>query len=121
VIATDLTPPHQTARRIGPTATALQLDVMQEEDWRLAAVKSPDVGVVDIVMNNAGYFPNCPIEERRLRLNRMSKSRHAGTTGHQANGGTGDVTGAILFLTSDDSAFITGQAIVVDGGQYRIG
>ena len=33
----------------------------------------------------------------------------------------GDVTGAVLFLTSDDAAFITGQAIVVDGGQYRIG
>ena len=32
-----------------------------------------------------------------------------------------DLTGAILFLTSDDAAFITGQAIVVDGGQYRIG
>ena len=32
-----------------------------------------------------------------------------------------DVTGAILFLTSDDAAFITGQAIVVDGGQYRTG
>ena len=31
------------------------------------------------------------------------------------------ITGAILFLTSDDAAFITGQAIVVDGGQYRIG
>ena len=32
-----------------------------------------------------------------------------------------DMTGAILFLTSDDAAFITGQALVVDGGQYRIG
>ncbi len=32
-----------------------------------------------------------------------------------------DMIGAILFLTSDDAAFITGQAIVVDGGQYRIG
>jgi NAD(P)-dependent dehydrogenase (short-subunit alcohol dehydrogenase family) len=32
-----------------------------------------------------------------------------------------DITGAVLFLTSDDAAFITGQAIVVDGGQYRIG
>jgi NAD(P)-dependent dehydrogenase (short-subunit alcohol dehydrogenase family) len=32
-----------------------------------------------------------------------------------------DITGAILFLTSDDAAFITGRAIVVDGGQYRIG
>ena len=32
-----------------------------------------------------------------------------------------DVTGAVIFLTSDDAAFMTGQAIVVDGGQYRIG
>jgi NAD(P)-dependent dehydrogenase (short-subunit alcohol dehydrogenase family) len=32
-----------------------------------------------------------------------------------------EVTGAVLFLTGDDAAFITGQAIVVDGGQYRIG
>ena len=32
-----------------------------------------------------------------------------------------DLTGAVLFLTSDDAAFITGQAVVVDGGQYRIG
>jgi NAD(P)-dependent dehydrogenase (short-subunit alcohol dehydrogenase family) len=32
-----------------------------------------------------------------------------------------DLTGAVLFLTTDDAAFITGQAIVVDGGQYRIG
>jgi hypothetical protein len=27
-----------------------------------------------------------------------------------------DVTGSVLFLTSGDAAFITGQAIVVDGG-----
>lgn len=31
-----------------------------------------------------------------------------------------DVMGAAI-LTSDDAAFITGQAIVVDGGQYRLG
>jgi NAD(P)-dependent dehydrogenase (short-subunit alcohol dehydrogenase family) len=31
------------------------------------------------------------------------------------------VTGAILFLASDDAAFITLQAIVVDGGQHLIG
>src|SRR6266404_880805 len=33
VIATDLAPPHETVRRIGPTAHALQLDVSKEEDW----------------------------------------------------------------------------------------
>src|SRR4029077_5029954 len=32
-----------------------------------------------------------------------------------------DVTGALLFLTSDDAALITGQAIVVDGAQNPVG
>jgi NAD(P)-dependent dehydrogenase (short-subunit alcohol dehydrogenase family) len=31
-----------------------------------------------------------------------------------------DIAGPICFLTSDDGAFVTGQAIVVDGGQYKI-
>jgi NAD(P)-dependent dehydrogenase (short-subunit alcohol dehydrogenase family) len=34
---------------------------------------------------------------------------------------TEEVTGAVLFLTTHDAAFVTGQAIVVDGSQYRIG
>jgi 3-oxoacyl-[acyl-carrier protein] reductase len=32
----------------------------------------------------------------------------------------GDIAGPVVFLTSDDAAFVTGQAIVVDGGQYKI-
>lgn len=36
-------------------------------------------------------------------------------------GGPTDITGVILFLTLYDAAFISGQAIVVDGGPYRIG
>ena len=66
VIATDLKPPHETATKIGPTATALQLDVTQEEDWRSVFAKSRDVGEVDIVVNNAGYFPNRSIDELAL-------------------------------------------------------
>ncbi len=31
-----------------------------------------------------------------------------------------DITGTVCFLTSDDSAFITGQTIVVDGGVHRV-
>lgn len=31
-----------------------------------------------------------------------------------------DIAGPVAFLASDDAAFITGQAIVVDGGQYKI-
>src|ERR1700722_6368743 len=66
VIATDLKPPHETARKIGATATPLQLDVAQEEDWRSVSVRSRDIGEVDIVVNNAGYFPNRPIDELDL-------------------------------------------------------
>src|SRR6202163_1689221 len=61
VIATDLTRPHETIEKIGPTAHAFQLDVTQEEDWRSVSVKSRDVGDVDIVVNNSGYFQNTSI------------------------------------------------------------
>jgi NAD(P)-dependent dehydrogenase (short-subunit alcohol dehydrogenase family) len=211
VIVTDLKPPQETAKRIGSAATALQLDVTREEDWDSAAVKGRDAGDIDIVVNNAGYFPNHPIEEldfatwrktmatnldahflsARYFLPAMRKKRWGRFVGISSNmvglaipgmshyiaskmgiigfmrglandvandgitanavlpgltntdaiapqpaeqrrstweqqaikrlGEPEDVTGAVLFLTSDDAAFITGQAIVVDGGQYRVG
>jgi NAD(P)-dependent dehydrogenase (short-subunit alcohol dehydrogenase family) len=211
VIATDLQPPHETARKIGPTAYALELDVTQEEHWSSVAGKTRDAGGVDIVVNNAGYFPNRSIDELDLPTWRKTMAtnldshflsvkyflpgmrkkkwgrfvgissnmvglaipgmRHyiatkmgiigfmrglandvagdgitansvlPGLTNTQASalqseeqerstweqqaikrlGEPGDVVGAVLFLASDDAAFITGQAIVVDGGQYRIG
>ena len=31
-----------------------------------------------------------------------------------------DITGTVCFLTSDDSAFITGQTVVADGGLHRV-
>jgi NAD(P)-dependent dehydrogenase (short-subunit alcohol dehydrogenase family) len=211
VIATDLKPPQETARKIGATASALQLDVTQEEEWRSVSLKSRDVGEVDIVVNNAGYFPNRSIDDLDLAtwrktiatnldshflsakyfLPTMRKKKWGRFVGISSNmvglaisgmshyiaskmgiigfmrglandvagdgitanavlpgltntvatasqseeqkrstweqqaikrlGEPEDVTGAVLFLTSDDAAFITGQAIVVDGGQYRIG
>jgi len=211
VIATDLKPPYEIAGKIGPTAYALELDVTQEEQWRSVADKARDAGEVDIVVNNAAYFPNRSIDEldlptwrktmatnldshflsvkyflpsmRKKKWGRFvgissnmvglvipgmshyiatkmgiigfmrglandvasdgitansvlpgltntlataaqSEEQKRGTWEQQAIkrlGEPGDVTGAVLFLTSDDAAFITGQAIVVDGGQYRIG
>jgi 3-oxoacyl-[acyl-carrier protein] reductase len=211
VIATDLESPRETASKIGAAAMPLQLDVTLEEDWHSAVVKSLDFGDVDIVVNNAGYFPNRPIEELDLAtwrktmatnldshflsakyfLPAMRKKRWGRFVGISSNmvglaipgmshyitskmgiigfmrglandvandgitanavlpgltntlatapqseeqkratweqqaikrlGQPEDMIGAVLFLTSDDAAFITGQAIVVDGGQYRIG
>ena len=211
VVATDLRPPHETVGKIGPTAFALELDVTQEEEWRSVAAKAQDLGGVDIVVNNAGYFPNHSIDELHLLTWRktmatnldshflsaklflpgmrkkkwgrfvgissnmvglaipgmshyiatkmgiigfmrglandvasdgitansvlpgltntlatapQSEEQKRGTWEQQAIKRLGqpeDVTGAVLFLTSNDAAFITGQAIVVDGGQYRIG
>ena len=66
VIATDLTPPDDTVSKIGPTARAFQLDVTREEDWRSVANQGRNVGEVDIVVNNAGYFPNRSIDELDL-------------------------------------------------------
>lgn len=32
-----------------------------------------------------------------------------------------EIVGPVLFLTSEDAAFMTAQALVVDGGHYRVG
>ncbi|HTE30329.1 MAG TPA: SDR family oxidoreductase [Chryseolinea sp.] len=211
VIATDLSLPLETTNKIGSMALPLQLDVTREEDWNSVSLKSQELGGVDIVVNNAGYFPNRNIDEldfatwrRTMATNldshflsvkyflpAMKKKKWGrfvgissnmvglaipgmshyitskmgiigfmrglandvadygvtanavlpGLTNTQATasqpdemkratweqqaikrlGEPEDITGAILFLTSDDAAFITGQAIVVDGGQYRVG
>ena len=211
VIATDLTPPEETARKIGPAGRAFQLDVTQEGSWSEVATRSRGLGDVDIVVNNAGYFPHRPIEQLDLTtwrktfatnldshflsakaflpaMRRKKWGRFVGISSNMvglaiagmshyiatkmgiigfmrglANDVAGDgitanavlpgltntlatapqseeqkratweqqaikrlaepedITGAVLFLTSDDASFMTGQALVVDGGQYRIG
>jgi NAD(P)-dependent dehydrogenase (short-subunit alcohol dehydrogenase family) len=47
-------------------SASLQLDVTEEDHWRSLAAKALDVGEVDIVVNNAGYFPNRSIDELDL-------------------------------------------------------
>jgi NAD(P)-dependent dehydrogenase (short-subunit alcohol dehydrogenase family) len=211
VIATDLTSPQETVDKIGPAAHAFPLDVAREEDWRSVFSRSQDVGDVDIVVNNAGYYPHRSIDELDLAtwrktietnldshflsakhflptMRRKKWGRFVGISSNMvglaiagmshyitskmgiigfmrglANDVAGDgitanavlpgltntlatapqsdgqkratweqqaikrmgepedITGAVLFLTSDDASFVTGQAIVVDGGQYRVG
>jgi len=78
VIATDLKLPEETANKIGPKAYALQLDVTREEDWQSVAAKSRDVGEVDVVVNNAGYFPNRSIDELDLATWRKTMANEFG-------------------------------------------
>jgi NAD(P)-dependent dehydrogenase (short-subunit alcohol dehydrogenase family) len=211
VIATDLKVPQETLNKIDSTAHGFQLDVTKEEDWHSVFLKGQELGGVDIVVNNAGYFPNRPIDELDLAtwrktiatnldshflsvkyfLPTMRKKKWGRFVGISSNmvglaipgmshyiaskmgiigfmrglandvandgitantvlpgltntlatapqpdemkratweqqaikrlGEPEDITGAVLFLTSDDASFITGQALVVDGGQYRVG
>jgi len=211
VIATDLSLPQETANIIGSKAIALQLDVTKEDNWHSVLLKAEELGGVDIVVNNAGYFPNRSIDEldfatwkKTLATNldahflsvkhflpTMRKKKWGrfvgissnmvglaitgmshyittkmgiigfmrGLANDVANDGITanavlpgltntlatapqsdemkratweqqaikrlaepeDITGAILFLTSNDASFITGQALVVDGGLYRVG
>jgi NAD(P)-dependent dehydrogenase (short-subunit alcohol dehydrogenase family) len=66
VIATDLELPQETVSKIGSAAHALRLDVTKEEDRRSVASKSHELGGADIVVNNAGYFPNRSIDDLDL-------------------------------------------------------
>jgi hypothetical protein len=55
-------------------------------------------------------------------LTALQAVRTSSNIGPFRNPNSGDMhPGAVLFLTSDDAAIVTEQAIVVDGGQYRIG
>jgi NAD(P)-dependent dehydrogenase (short-subunit alcohol dehydrogenase family) len=69
VIATGHKHPHETVRVIGSHGNRACTDVTQEEDWCSATAKSQDVGEVDIVMNNAGYFPNRPTWRQTMAAN----------------------------------------------------
>src|ERR1700755_336412 len=74
VIATDLRVPDETIQKIGSKASGYQLDVTKEEDWQSLALKTNDLGGVDIVVNNAGYFPNKAIDELDLSTWRKTMS-----------------------------------------------
>ena len=211
VLVTDLKMPKETVEKIGSLAQGMELDVTSEEQWNNAFLKGQQIGGVDIVVNNAGYFPNHPIDELDLatwrktiatnldshflsvkyflpsmRIKKWGRfvgissnmvglaipsmshyiaskmgiigfmrglANDVANDGITANavlpgltntlaiapqpdemkratweqqaikrlGEPGDITGAVLFLTSNDASFITGQALVVDGGQYRVG
>ncbi len=212
IVAVDLQPPATTVERIGPAAIGIAADVSNPDDWaKIAFAAEHNFGEVDIVVNNAAYYPNRSIQDLDLETWRRTLSvnleahflsakqfvpgmrrgkwgrfvgissnsigltvkgmshyiaskmgiigfmrglandvAHDGITcnavlpglthtvateeqGDEQRRATWqgqaiqrfaepeDIVGPVLFLTSNDAAFMTGQALVVDGGQYRVG
>lgn len=212
IVAVDLEFPSATIAAIGEKAVGVIADVSTQEGWAAIAKAAKDAfGDVDIVVNNAAFYPNHPIDEldfdtwqRTMSINlgaqflsakqfvpdmrRKKWGRFVGISSNSigltikgmshyicskmgiigfmrglandvANDGITcnavlpglthtpateaqseeqrratwqgqaiqrfaepeDIVGSILFLTSDDAAFMTGQALVIDGGQYRVG
>jgi len=212
IVAVDLKFPSETVAAIGEKAVGVIADVSMPEGWAaIARTANESFGGVDIVVNNAAYYPHHPIEEldfetwqKTMSINLGSQFLSAkqfvpvmrktkwgrfvgissnsigltitgmshyicskmgiigfmrGLANDVANDGITcnsvlpglthtpateaqgeeqrratwqgqaiqrfaepeDIVGAILFLTSEDAAFMTGQALVVDGGQYRVG
>ncbi len=211
VIAADLELPTATVAAIGATAVGVAADVSAADGWVKIARAAEAFGEVDIVINNAAFYPHRPIEDLDLETWRKTMSvnleahflsakqfvpgvrrkkwgRFVGISSNSigltikgmshyiaskmgivgfmrglanevANDGITcnavlpglvhtvateaqgeeqrratwqgqaiqrfaepeDVIGPVLFLTTDDAGFMTGQALVVDGGQYRVG
>ena len=212
VVAVDLESPSATVAAIGSTAVGVAADVSDPRGWATIERAAQDAfGGVDIVVNNAAFYPNHPIDDldfdtwrRTMSVNldsqflsakqfvpamrRKKWGRFVGISSNSigltipgmshyiaskmaiigfmrglandvANDGItcnavlpgltntpatqaqteeqrratwqgqaiqrfaepDDIVGPVLFLTSDDAAFMTGEALVVDGGQYRVG
>ena len=212
VVAVDLEAPSATVTAIGSAAVGVAADVSDPNGWAaIGRVAHEAFGGVDIVVNNAAFYPNHPIDDldfetwrRTMSVNLDSQflsakefvpvmrrkkwgrfvgisSNSIGLTipgmSHYIASKMGiigfmrglandvakdgitcnavlpgitntpatapmpdevrsatwhaqaiqrfakpeDIVGPVLFLTSDDAAFMTGQAVVVDGGQYRVG
>jgi NAD(P)-dependent dehydrogenase (short-subunit alcohol dehydrogenase family) len=62
-------------------------------------------------LTNTPLVRDMPEEEKRRTWGGQAIKRFAEP---------GDIAGAVCFLASDDAGFITGQALPVDGGQYKI-
>lgn len=60
---------------------------------------------------NTALVKDMPEEEKRRTWGGQAIKRFADP---------GDIAGAAVFLSSQDAAFITGQALPVDGGQYKV-
>jgi NAD(P)-dependent dehydrogenase (short-subunit alcohol dehydrogenase family) len=86
----------------GLVAYPFQLDVTQKEDWQSVPLESCDVGEVDIVVNNAGYFPNRSIDDLDLPTWRKTITTNLDSHFLSAKP-TGDRSGRVLHRSQPSS------------------
>src|SRR5205814_698286 len=84
----------------------LAVDVADEKDVeRMAAEAVERCGRIDILVNNAGLYAalrDVSVSARTLKRDQTPD----------------DVVGAVVFLAGPCASFVTGQTMVIDGGQY---
>jgi hypothetical protein len=93
---------------IGGTAIGVPADSAKMADLnRLYAQVKADSGKIDILFANAGGGSNLPIgRASELPLGRVADPD--------------EIASVALFLTSDDSSFVTGAELFADGGQAQV-
>jgi NAD(P)-dependent dehydrogenase (short-subunit alcohol dehydrogenase family) len=79
-----------------------------------------DLGPHGIRVN--AIAPGCVATEGTLaQIGEAGLQHFVNTQCLKRTGQTDDLTGPLLFLVSDQSKFVTGQVLVVDGGVHMLG
>lgn len=99
----------EALKEIGHGAVGVQGDVSSSADLdRLYEYIQRDHGKVDVVFANAGISESAPIGGIEEALKQSTPFGRLGQTD--------EVAKAVLFLASDESSFIAGDELFVDGG-----
>lgn len=111
---TDWQLPGATFTKIGTATIGVAGDVSDPAGWAaIAAAAETTFSGADIVMNNAARYPTHVSENLDLATWQAQAIQRFAESG--------DIVDPMLFLTPQDAGFMTGQALDVDGGQYRVG
>jgi NAD(P)-dependent dehydrogenase (short-subunit alcohol dehydrogenase family) len=115
-------------KTIGNNVTGVQGDVakLAELDRLYETIKA--TGRIDIVVANAGLaeFSPCETSRRSISTNYLTRqpvdavARIVSIIPMGRMGEPDEIAKAALFLASDDSSFITGTELFVDGGRAQI-
>ena len=105
--------------KAGGEASAMVCDVRDREQCdEMARTAVARHGGIDVLCANAGIFPSARLEDMKPEdlgqdyLDQMARSIPQRRLGTPA-----DIGDAALFFASEEAGYVTGQCLVVDGGQ----